>query len=517
MHSRRDFLKKMSIGTLAAGAQNSSLFAQATPSRRPNIVFFFPDQLPAHELSAFGGQNVGTPNMDRVVSEGVTFTNGLSICPLCAPYRAMLLSGLYPTHNGVLLNWLESNPRDPSLAQTLAAAGYFTAYVGKWHLNAGKMKRDGLFMSQEVRQLEAAGDYSHRPAVENEYVRQHPEPEFVPPGPARRGFQHWAAYNFHTEYKHAYYYGDTSKRLFMPTYEPDSEVSMAIDFMRQASSAAQPFFVVISPHPPHQPWNADSVPAEFVPRVRQELVHRPNVPANGPHGAGDPRYYYAMLGAVDTAFGKLLAFLDSSGLAKDTLLVLTSDHGEMMGSHGKWEKMAPYEEAVRVPLVFRWPGQLKAGAKSDALYTPMDHLPTLATIAGTKASSGIDGRDLSAVVRGAAQSSDREAVLIANYSSHWDYFHSEWPWPEWRGVRTRRHTYVKWLSGREELFDNSVDPYQMENRAATDTSTLNHLREVLRDLLRESHDDFMAGPAYASWYDAERNIIRTGRGPVALS
>ena len=514
MNSRRDFLKTLSATAVAAGVDSTILFGQKTSHRRPNIVFFFPDQLPAHELSAFGGRNIGTPNMDRLVAEGVTVTNGLSTCPLCAPYRGMLLSGLYPTHNGMLINWLESNPRDPSLARTLGDAGYFTAYVGKWHLNAGKMKRDGLFMSQEVRQLEAAGDYAHRPAAENAYVQQHPEPEFVPPGPARRGFQHWAAFNFHTVYKNAYFYRDTPERLFMPTYEPDSEVAMAIDFMRQASSAGQPFFIAISPHPPHQPWTAQSAPAEFVSRVRSELVRRPNVPSNAPPGAGDPRYYYAMLGAVDAAFGKLLGFLDSSGLAKDTLVVLTSDHGEMMGSHGKWEKMAPYEEAVRVPLVFRWPGQLPAGVKSDVLYTPMDHHPTLAALADAGAPSGMDGRDLSAAIKAPSKASEREAVLIANYSSHWDYFHSEWPWPEWRGVRTGRHTYVKWLSGKEELFDNAADPYQMHDLAASDVATLNRLREILRSLLAESHDPFMAGPAYADWYDEQRNIIRTGRGAV---
>jgi len=169
MISRRDFVKAVSATAIAATADNSLAVLQAAASqRRPNVIFFFPDQLPAHELSAFGGQNIGTPNMDRVVAEGFTFINGLSTCPLCAPYRSMLLSGLYPTHNGMLINWLESNPHDPSLAQTLSAAGYSTAYVGKWHLNAGKMKRDGLFMSQEVRQLEAVADYSHRPGVENE-------------------------------------------------------------------------------------------------------------------------------------------------------------------------------------------------------------------------------------------------------------------------------------------------------------------------------------------------------------
>jgi arylsulfatase A-like enzyme len=515
--SRRGFLKGIGATGLAVATSSATLFAQRQPARPPNIIIFLPDQVPAHELGAFGGQNIPTPNMDRLVAEGVSFTNALSTCPLCAPYRGMLLSGLYPTHNGMLINWLESNPADPSIAKTLRSAGYFTGYIGKWHLNAGKMKRDGLFMSQEVRKLEAAGDYSHRAMIENEYVREHPEPEFVPPGPARRGFEYWAAFNFHTEYQHAYYYRDTPERLFMPTYEPDSEVNMAIEFIRQKSSSGQPFFLIISPHPPHQPWTAESTPEEFVQQVRRGLVRRPNVPANGPPGAGDPHYYYAMLGAVDAALGKLTNFLDSSGI-KDTLLILTSDHGEMMGSHGRWEKMAPYEEAVRVPLVFRWPGRLPAGKKSDVLFTPMDHHPTLATLTGTKAPPQLDGVDLSAAIRGndrsPATGSLREIAMIANYSSHWDYFHSEWPWPEWRGARTKEYTYVKWFSGKEELFDNVADPYQMRNLAGSDTSRLKALRESLQDLLAEAHDKFMAGPAYASWYDAERNIINTGLGPV---
>jgi hypothetical protein len=104
--------------------------------------------------------------------------------------------------------------------------------------------------------------------------------------------------------------------------------------------------------------------------------------------------------------------------------------------------------------------------------------------------------------------------VIPNYSSHWDYFHSEWPWPEWRGVRTKQHTYVKWFSGREELFDNQDDPYQMKNLTASAHQTVAGLRAVLYDLLKEAHDDFLAGPAYASWYDNERNIVRTGWGPV---
>lgn len=109
---------------------------------------------------------------------------------------------------------------------------------------------------------------------------------------------------------------------------------------------------------------------------------------------------------------------------------------------------------------------------------------------------------------------ERDGALIANYSSHWDYFHSEWPWPEWRGMRTKRHTYVKWFSGREELFDNRNDPYQMKNFLETNHQAAMDFRALLHDLLQDAHDEFLAGPAYASWYDNERNIIRTGLGPV---
>jgi arylsulfatase A-like enzyme len=512
-------LKTAGAAGMSLAYPGAALLQQIPSARAPNIIIFLPDQVPAHELAVNGGQNVATPNMDRLVAEGLSFSNALSTCPLCTPYRGMLLSGRYPTHNGMLLNWLESNPADPSIARTLRDAGYTTGYIGKWHLNAGKMKRDGLLMSQEARALEAAGDYTHRISVENEYVKLHPEPEFVPPGPARRGFEFWAAYNFHTEFNHAFYYRDTSTRLVMPGYEPDSEVDLAIEFIRQhPGEQSHPFFLVISPHPPHQPWTPEGVPAEFLNRVRPELIRRPNVPSNGPKGAGDPRCYYAMLASVDAALGKLMTFLDSSGRSKDTLLILTSDHGEMMGSHGKWEKMAPYEEAVRVPLVFRWTGHIPAGQKSEVLFTPVDHHPTLASIGAVNPPRGLDGLDLSEEVlapdRGARRSTQRDRVLMANYSSHWDYFHTEWPWPEWRGVRTKRHTYIHWFSGVEELFDNQGDPYQMQNLAKSDTQSLSELRRALKALLSEAHDEFLPGPAYASWFDSERNIVRTGLGPV---
>jgi len=349
--------------------------------------------------------------------------------------------------------------------------------------------------------------------VEQEYLKANPEPEFVPPGPARRGFEYWAAYNFHTEFARSYYYRDTRRREFYRGYETDGETDLAIEFMRNQQQAGRPFFVVVSPHPPHQPWIESQAPKGYLARVRRELVRSPNVPKDGPEARGDLRYYYAMLANVDDCVGRMMRFLGTAGIEENTIVVFSSDHGEMMGSHGKWEKMAPYEEAVRVPLLMRWPGHIGPGSRADGLYTPMDHLPTLLSLAGIRAPAALDGIDLSGAVLGRGGPT-HDAVLLANYSSHWDYFHTEWPWPEWRSVRTPQHSYVKWYSGREELYDNLADPYQMRDLVRESPPVLGKLRSRLRDLLQESHDGFLPGPGFAAWFDPERKIRRTGLGAV---
>jgi hypothetical protein len=105
---------------------------------------------------------------------------------------------------------------------------------------------------------------------------------------------------------------------------------------------------------------------------------------------------------------------------------------------------------------------------------------------------------------------------MANYVSNWDFFDSGTDWPEWRSVRTERYTYVKWLTGKEELYDNQEDPYQMRNlaEARQDLPTMQKLRSRLKDLLADAHDTFMPGTGYADWYDEQRNLLRTGLGPV---
>jgi len=233
----------------------------------------------------------------------------------------------------------------------------------------------------------------------------------------------------------------------------------------------------------------------------------------------EARAYYAMAKNADDNMGRLLDYLDDSGLAENTIVVFTSDHGEMLGSHGRRNKMVPYDEAVQVPLLMRWPGRLSPGARTDTLQTPMDHFPTLTAMAGLEAPDGLDGLDLSPELL-EGEAIDRDAVLMANYTAHWDYFMTATQpganWPEWRGAKTKQYSYARWMDGSTELYDDLADPEQMNDLSDDPdyADVVNELEAKLQELLAEAHDEFLPGNAYVEWVDRERNIIRTGLGPV---
>src|SRR5207247_2735264 len=132
------------------------------------------------------------------------------------------------------------------------------------------------------------------------------------------------------------------------------------------------------PHPPHPPWRAEQTPAEGLERTPKSLYWRPNVKGRRDAATMDPRCYFAMLGNVDDNFGRLMKYLDDSGLADNTIVVFTSDHGEMMASHGRYNKMVPYAEAVDIPLLVRWQQHIRADSNSGEMST---HIVTLHTLA----------------------------------------------------------------------------------------------------------------------------------------
>jgi arylsulfatase A-like enzyme len=241
----------------------------------------------------------------------------------------------------------------------------------------------------------------------------------------------------------------------------------------------------------------------------------PNVPADARPADLEMRCYLAMAKNVDDNPGRALDYLDASGLAEETIVVFAADHGDMVGSHGRRNKMVPYAEAINLPLVMRWPRRIPAGRRLDSLQVPMEHLPALCGPAGLPIPREVDGADLSSVVLGKG-GDGRDESLIGSCTSNWDFLQNGTDWPEWRGVKTKQHTYVRWLAGGEELYDNRADPYQMANLAegGGGPEVLDRLRARLAELLAAAHDDFRSGPGYGEWYDDRRNLIRTGLGPV---
>jgi len=497
---RRTFLKIAAVGTAALGIPGCR---KPAPAKKPNILFVFDDQLRADVCGVYGGRNITTPHIDRLASQGAAFSNSISSCPLCTPYRGMLQTGRYPTHSGILMNFVEASQiQNPHcMANIFGAAGYDTGFIGKWHLSSGWRREEGLYGPNE--------------AAVKAYREKNPETEYVAPGPGRLGYKHWQAFNFHVAFNDYYYYEDEPKRLYSGRYETDTQIDQAITYMENHKDSGNPFLLFVAPHPPHPPFSPDYIPEGYLEKVPEKIHWSLNVPEDNPRKLMDMRCYLAMAKNMDDNLGRLMDYLETSGLAKDTILVFTADHGEMHGSHGRLNKMVPYKEAMKIPLIIRWPNHIRAGIRIDPLQTSIDHLPTLCGFAGINIPLEADGTDLSRVILGKEKDS-REEVFIGSYTSHWDFFQTGILWPEWRGVRTKQYTYCKWLTGEEELYDNSEDPFQMNNLASgtAELPVLKRMRSRLKDFLAAAHDDFLPGPAYGEWYDERRNLIRTGLGPL---
>jgi arylsulfatase A-like enzyme len=488
---------------MASLSSSGGLAAGRPAAERPNVLFVFADQFRADLCGVYGDKalkNITTPHLDRLAAQGVTFAHALSTAPKCTPFRGMLMTGRYPTHTGLVVNFVHASAKqNPNcIANVFARGGYDTGFIGKWHLAAGGWRNPGRKPQPDT--------------AEN----------FVPPGPGRLGFDYWAANNFHVDFNDYWYYRDEDKKLFSERYETDTQIDQAIEFMSERKRSSRPFFLVVAPHPPHPPFRKTHIPEGYLEKVPEDLKWSPNVPEEVKERHKERlRYYLAMSKNIDDNIGRLTQFLDESGLAENTIVVFTSDHGEMHGSHNRYNKKVPYAESVNIPLIMRWPSRIPVGRRADDLYTPMDHLPTLCNLCGLAAPPEVDGISLKDVVLGRG-SSGRKAVLMGTYVSHYNTFTTGKPYLEWRGVHTGRYTYCKWIrqpahtDTDEELYDNYNDPYQMKNlvRSEECAGMLNDLRKTLKELLAKAHDEFLPGTAYAEWYDEDRNLIRTALGPV---
>jgi len=299
----------------------------------------------------------------------------------------------------------------PSVAEAFQEAGYRTGYVGKWHL-------DGV-----------------------------PRNRFTPPGPRRQGFDDfWAVYNCaHDYFNTRYYRGDSEKLVTDDRYKPVVQTDLALEAIEEFAAGDDPFVLFLSWGPPHDPYHLvpDRYREMYDPKdlTLRENAH-PLLPGaiTGAMEPGPPirewgpvtsleyetgeRYeyddqreiladYYAAITALDEQFGRLVEALDGRGLASSTVLSYTSDHGDMMFSHGMNQKGFPHEESVNVPFIVRWPGEIPADEVSQILFSTVDVAPTLLGLADIDAPDAMEGSDLSDALRGAGESPD-SVFLVGN-------------------------------------------------------------------------------------------------------
>jgi len=393
--------------------------------KKPNVVYILTDQWRASAFGYSGDPNVKTPQIDKFAKESVNFSNAVSVCPVCTPYRASLLTGRYPTSTGMFLNDLYLPENELCMAEIFKSAGYSTAYLGKWHL-------DGHGRSNNV-------------ATER-----------------RQGFDYWKGSECSHEYmKEPYYENNVPEIKYWEGYSPFAISKDAQNYLSDHAKSKTPFLLFVSISTPHFPHG--TAPKEYQDLYPESSIRlAPNVPEEMREKAlKELKGYYGHCTATDKAIGELIMKIKELGLMENTIVVFTSDHGEMMGAHGVHPnaKQLAWDESIRVPFLISYPGMGKnKGLTIKAPINTPDILPSLLGLSGIKIPKSIEGEDLSGLIKSPDSKLDRTA-LVMNVSP----FANEYNDKEYRGIRTNRYTYVCSPEKATMLFDNLMDPYQMDN------------------------------------------------------
>jgi len=444
----------------------------------PNIVFVFGDQWRAFAMGYSGDPNVKTPNLDLLAASSVNFTHAVSAVPVCTPFRASLITGQRPATHGLFLNDAHLSDSAITVAKVLDAAGYDTGYIGKWHING------------------------------------HGRMSFIPPE-NRQGFVYWKAMECTHDYNHSFYYADTPQRLEWPGYDAFAQTDDACRFIRTHSKSEKPFALFLSWGPPHNPY--PTAPLEFQKMYDPAMIQlRPNVP---PEIAARTRKelagYYAHCSALDQCIGQIWKMLKDAGIEQNTIVVFTADHGDMLGSHDMIRKQKPWDESLRVPMLWHFPAKLgSAGKRLDAVISSEDLMPTLLGLSDIAIPKSVEGLDYAAYMTG-GESPNRENAALISCPAPFGEWSRQHDGREYRGLRTGRYTYVRDLKGPWLFYDDEKDPYQMENLVGkpevADQQTM--LDDLLNRRLKAAHDEFLPATELISRWGY--HVDATGTLPTA--
>jgi arylsulfatase len=440
------------------------------PAKRPNILWICTDQQRYDTIGCLGNPIIHTPNLDRLAGEGVAFRRAYCQSPICTPSRASFLTGLHPSTLHVNRNGNAFFPPERRLiTRTLADLGYDCGLVGKLHLSAASGR------------VEARPDDGYRVF----HWSHHPKPEPYWPTPDH-AYQQWLT-DQGVDWNSAYGAGQAEGWEVQEEYRPGiaaryHEVTWCaeetIRFISERRDS--PWLMSVNPFAPHPPIDP---PAEYLSRIDRERVpmplfreeelvsqrrfgaiaHQTKTPVS-PHAydaRGMVAAYYAQIELIDDQVGRILRALEETGQRENTLVIFTSDHGEMLGDHGlRLKGCRFYEGAVHVPLIVSWPGHVQQGLVSDALVELADLVPTLSDIVGLPTAPDVAGLSLWPILRGDADPHTHHPFVRCEYHDTLNGL----PPSHANMIYDGRHKLVVY-HGHEvgELYDLNQDPQEFHN------------------------------------------------------
>ena len=470
---RRQFVQTIGLG-VASLAIPGCLGGKKPWAKKPNILFIMTDDHASHAMSCYGSRINTTPNIDRIATEGVRFENCFCTNSICAPSRAVILTGKHSHLNGVRDNALRFDGTQQTFPKLLQQAGYQTVMIGKWHLKSDPTGFDYWNV------LPGQGHYYN--------------PDLIEMG----------------------------ERKQYPGYVTDIVTDIALDFLESRRDKTKPFMMMLHHKAPHRNWQPaprhlkiydevkfpepdtlfDDYSTRSTAASEQEMTLRDHMrneydlkmgpppgrlneeqkatweAAYGPKREafarekpeGDElvrwkyqRYmedYLGCIAAVDENIGRVLDYLDRSGLAENTIVLYTSDQGFYLGDHGWYDKRFMYEESLRMPLVARFPGSIKSGSVNDELVSNIDFAPTFLELAGVEIPQDMQGRSMERLLQNRRVKDWRQSVYYHYYeypAVHMTKRHY--------GVRTKRHKLIHFYHDIDawELYDLEKDPRELNN------------------------------------------------------
>jgi len=469
--------------------------------QRPNIIFLLNDHQAYYRRGWDSGPKPQRPHFDRLASEGVNFTHAYTACPLCMPARRTMLTGVFPHNHRLLQNNETAKPSSHELyLDTLAEEGYRNFYFGKWHSGPGcaydhhcegfsYTSYGNPYLTPEyAAYIKERGLPHAEHRVERVFRRWQGEP--LKEGELYTARARWLS-------EHASGITVTPKE----THEAFFLANRACDTLRELAGSEQPFHLRVDFWGPHQPYfptqefvdlyNPEDIPVYG--NFNDELTNKPEVyrregndPLHKDHALIIPSPLpwsewqkvisrcYANITMVDAAGGMILDALDELGLAENTFVVWTTDHGDALACHGGHFDKSSYmpEEMMRVPMATRWPAKIGPGQTSEELVSLIDVAPTILDVAGTQFNNPVDGTSLVPLCTGDTEWRDD---LMSETHGHTESI-------EGRMLVTGRFKYVATRDQMHELYDLDADPYELNNliNDPAHVAVLDEMRQRLR-------------------------------------